>query len=88
MLSGGPAPTMKSSPFHPLTPTKESTHSLRGRIRPIKDASESWSYTDSGSDTVATGYAKCSPLAGQSEEGPSDHGDDGKHQGKEVSDTE
>ena len=72
---------MKSSPSLPSSPTKDFTHSLRGRIRPKKDASESGSYTDSG-------YAKYSPLAGQSEEGSLDHGDNEKSQGKEVSDTE
>ena len=88
MLSVGIARNMKSSPFQPLAPTKDFTHSLRGRIRPIKDASDSGSYTDSDSETVATGYAKRSPLAGQSEEGFFFHGDNEKHQGKEVSDTE
>ena len=79
---------MKSSPFQPSAPTKDFRHSLRGPIRPIKDASDSGSYTDSDSDTVATGYAKRSQLAGQSEEGSFFHGDSEKHQGKEVSDTE
>ena len=88
MLSGAPACDMKSSPFQPSAPTKEFNHSLPGRIRPLKDASESGSYTDSGSDTVAIGYAECSPVAAQSEEGSLDYGDDEKQQGKEVSDTE
>ena len=84
MLSGGLARDMKSFPFQSSAPTKQFTHSLRGRIRPIKDAS----YTDSGSDTVATGYVECSPVVAQSEEGSLDHGDVEKHQGQEVSDTE
>ena len=88
MLSGRLARNMKSSPFQPSAPTKEFTHSLRDRIRPLKDASDSGSYTDSDSDTAATGYAKRSPLAGQSEEGSFFHGDNEKHQGKEVGDTE
>ena len=88
MLSGGLARNMKSSPFPTSAPTKEFTNSLRGRIRPIKDASDSGSYTGSDSDTVATGYANFSPPAGQSEEGSFDHGDSEKHKGKEVSYTE
>lgn len=88
MLSGGPARDMKSSLFRPSAPTKEFAQSLHGRIRPIEDARESGSYTNSGSDTVATGYAECSPVTAQSEEGSLDHGNDEKHQGKGVSDTE
>ena len=75
MLSGGLARNMKSSPLQPSAPTKEITHSLRGRIRSIKDGSDSGSSTDSDSDNVATGYAECFP-------------DNEKHQGPKVSDTD
>ena len=86
MLPADLARNMKTSSFQLSGPAKEHPHSLPGRIRPIKDAGDSNSYTDSGSDTGAIGYAAAPLLAGQSEGGSLDSCEE-EHEEKEVSGT-
>lgn len=52
----------------------------------MKDAGNSGSHTDSGSDRDDTGDARHSPPAGQCEESSHDDIDDEEYQEKEVSD--
>lgn len=73
------------SPRHP-EPTRGLRHSLRGRIRARKYASDTGLHTDSGPDMGTSGHARHSSLPGQSEES-SDHGSDKEeHEEEEVSD--
>ena len=78
---------MKSSFPLPSALTKRLTDPPRGRIRAMKVASDSSSYTGSSSGINGTGDASPSSLAGQSEEGSLDDRDKEKYHEEEVSDT-
>ena len=67
-------------------PTVGLTDTLHGRIRAMKDASDSGSHTDLGSDIGAAGDARHSLLAGQSEENSHNDSDDEEYEEKGVSD--
>ena len=68
-------------------PARGLTNSLLGRIRARKDASDSGSHTDSGSDLSAPGDARNSSLPHESEETSENDSDEEEHEEEEVSDT-
>lgn len=83
MLPGDVVRDMKPSFPRRPEPTMVFAHSLHGRIRAVKDASDSGSHTDSGSDMGAPGDARHSSLLGQSEESSHHDSDDEDHQEEE-----
>lgn len=87
MLPSEVALDMKPSFPRRPEPARGLTNSLLGRIRARKDASDSGSHTDSGSEMSAPGDARNPSLPHQSEETSENDSDEEKHEEEEVSDT-
>ena len=81
MQSVGP----KSSSLQPKSLTKRLMDSLHGRIRAIKDASDTSSHTDSGSDIDDPCDAEYSSLLGQSKGSLRENSKDEEKEEKDVS---